>query len=76
MTDLDSIGINPHRRCVCANWNNDDGSCSYCEWNEEHGDEGTEEKIPNEDFLRGLIGDELFNFIRNSKKTVKEMIDD
>jgi len=28
-------GINPHRRCVCANWNNDDGSCSYCEWNEE-----------------------------------------
>jgi hypothetical protein len=31
---------NPHRRCVCANWNNDDGSCSYCEWEEEHSNEG------------------------------------
>ena len=30
---------NPHRRCVCANWNNDDGTCSYCEWEEEHNSE-------------------------------------
>ena len=75
MNDLDSIGINPHRRCVCMNWNNDDGSCSYCEWEEEHAEEETEE-IPNEDFVRALIGDEAFDFIRNSKKTVKEMNDD
>ena len=75
MTDHDTIGINPHRRCVCANWNNDDGSCSYCEWEEEHAEEETEE-IPNEDFVRALIGDEAFDFIRNSKKTVKEMNDD
>ena len=75
MTDLDMIGINPHRRCVCMNWNNDDGSCSYCEWEEEHAEEETEE-IPTEDFVRALIGDEAFDFIRNSKKTVKEMNDD
>ena len=47
MTDLDSIGINPHRRCVCMNWNNDDGSCSYCEWNEENTAE-TDEITPQE----------------------------
>ena len=47
MIDLDSIGINPHRRCVCANWNNDDGSCSYCEWEEEHTAE-TDETTPLE----------------------------
>ena len=34
------------------------------------------EEIPNEDFLRALIGDEAFDFIRNSKKTVKEMNND
>ena len=33
---------NPHRRCVCFNWNNDDGSCSYCEWEEEHSEETNE----------------------------------
>ena len=47
MTDLDTIGINPHRRCVCMNWNNDDGSCSYCEWEEEHTAE-TDEITPQE----------------------------
>ena len=34
------------------------------------------EKMLNEDFVRELIGDEAFNFIRNSKKTVKEMNND
>ena len=34
------------------------------------------EEIPNEDFLRALIGDDAFDVIRNSKKTVKEMLDD
>ncbi len=29
---------NPYRKCVCANWNNDDGTCSFCEWEEEHND--------------------------------------
>lgn len=58
------------------NWNNDDGSCSYCEWNEEQGEEENEEKILNEEFIRALIGDEAFDFIRNSKKTVKEMNND
>ena len=41
-TDYDpteTIGVNPYRRCVCANWNNDDGTCSYCEWEEEHNTE-------------------------------------
>ena len=33
---FESQTTNPHRRCVCTNWNNDDGSCSYCEWQEEH----------------------------------------
>ena len=33
---FESQTTNPHRRCVCTNWNNDDGSCSYCEWEEEH----------------------------------------
>lgn len=32
----EKLTTNPHRRCVCANWNNDDGTCSYCEWEEEH----------------------------------------
>ena len=73
----ETIGVNPHRRCVCANWNNEDGSCSYCEWEEEHAtEEETKEEIPNEEFLRALIGDEAFDTIRNSKKTVKEMLDD
>lgn len=80
----ETIGVNPHRRCVCANWNNEDGSCSYCEWEEEHTaetDETTpqeenEEEIPNEKFVRELIGDEAFDFIRNNKKTVKEMNND
>lgn len=35
----DNQTTNPHRRCVCANQNNDDGSCSYCEWEEEHNNE-------------------------------------
>ncbi len=69
-------GVNPHRRCVCANWNNEDGSCSYCEWEEEHAEEETQEQIPNEDFIRELIGDEAFDIIRNSEKTVKEMLDE
>jgi len=38
------IGVNPHRRCVCANWNNEDGSCSYCEWEEEHAIEGDQDE--------------------------------
>jgi hypothetical protein len=58
---------NPHRRCVCANWNNDDGTCSYCEWEEEHNEEETKEEIPNEHFIRALIGDQAFDIIRNSK---------
>lgn len=33
------IGVNPHRRCVCANWNNEDGICSYCEWEESNNNE-------------------------------------
>ena len=69
-------GVNPHRRCVCANWNNEDGSCSYCEWEEEHAEGETQEEIPNEEFLRALIGDAAFDTIRNSKKTVKEMLDE
>lgn len=32
----DNQTTNPHSRCVCANWNNDDGTCSHCEWEEEH----------------------------------------
>ena len=35
---------NPYRRCVCANWNNDDGTCSYCEWEEEHSSEGDDDE--------------------------------
>jgi hypothetical protein len=35
----DNQTTNPHRRCVCANQNNDDGSCSHCEWEEEHNNE-------------------------------------
>jgi hypothetical protein len=35
-----------------------------------------QDKIPNEDFIRALIGDEAFDIIRNSKKTVKEMLDE
>ena len=35
----DNQTTNPYRRCVCANQNNDDGSCSYCEWEEEHATE-------------------------------------
>ena len=30
---------NPYRRCLCAEWNNDDGTCSYCEWEEEHAED-------------------------------------
>ena len=30
---------NPHRRCACYNWNNDDGICSYCEREEEHSED-------------------------------------
>jgi hypothetical protein len=41
-TDEETKGVNPYRRCVCANWNNDDGTCSYCEWEEEHSEEETE----------------------------------
>jgi hypothetical protein len=26
---------NPHARCTCMNWNNEDGICSYCEWEEQ-----------------------------------------
>ena len=37
-------GVNPHRRCVCANWNNEDGLCSYCEWEEEHATEGEDDE--------------------------------
>jgi len=35
----EQIGVNPHRRCVCANWNNEDGVCSYCEWEESNNEE-------------------------------------
>ena len=28
-------GGNPHNRCTCMNWNNEDGICSYCEWEEQ-----------------------------------------
>jgi hypothetical protein len=34
------------------------------------------EQMPNEDFVRELIGDEAFDTIRNNKKTVKEMINE
>jgi len=61
-TKIEIQTTNPHPRCVCANWNNDDGSCSYCEWEEEN-----EQEIPNENFIRALIGDQAFDIIRNSK---------
>lgn len=35
---------NPYRRCLCAEWNNDDGTCSYCEWEEEHSNEGDDDE--------------------------------
>lgn len=35
---------NPYRRCLCAEWNNDDGTCSYCEWEEEHNNEGGDDE--------------------------------
>lgn len=37
-TKIEIETTNPYRRCVCYNWNNDDGSCSFCEWEEEHGE--------------------------------------
>ena len=40
----DNQTTNPHHECVCANWNNEDGSCSYCEWEEEHATEGDEDE--------------------------------
>ena len=42
-TKIEIETTNPHRRCVCANWNNDDGSCSFCEWEEEHSEAETNE---------------------------------
>jgi hypothetical protein len=31
----DAMTRNPHNRCTCRNWNNWDGICSYCEWEEQ-----------------------------------------
>jgi hypothetical protein len=41
----DNQTTNPHNRCVCANWNNEDGSCSYCEWEEEHNQEEPDNEV-------------------------------
>lgn len=37
---------NPHNRCTCMNWNNEDGICSYCEWEEQkvEDDQNTEKE--------------------------------
>ena len=37
---------NPHKSCSCRNWNNEDGICSYCEWEEQKAedDENSEEE--------------------------------
>ena len=37
---------NPHARCTCMNWNNEDGICSYCEWEEQkvENDQDTEKE--------------------------------
>jgi|APGre2960657423_1045063.scaffolds.fasta_scaffold33550_2 hypothetical protein len=35
---------NPYNRCTCNNWNNEDGICSYCDWEEENSqDKGEDE---------------------------------
>jgi hypothetical protein len=42
----DLAGENPHNRCTCMNWNNEDGICSYCEWEEQkvEDDQNTEKE--------------------------------
>lgn len=37
---------NPHARCTCMNQKNEDGICSYCEWEEQkvEDDENTQEE--------------------------------
>ena len=34
---------NPYRKCTCNNWNNEDGICSYCDWEEENSQDKKEE---------------------------------
>jgi hypothetical protein len=36
-----AMNQNPHRHCTCNSWNNDDGICSYCEWEEEKDEDET-----------------------------------
>jgi hypothetical protein len=38
----DVMTRNPHNRCTCRNWNNWDGICSYCEWEENRSDDEQE----------------------------------
>lgn len=28
---------NPYKKCTCTNWNDWDGPCEYCEWEETNG---------------------------------------
>ena len=37
---------NPHARCTCMNQKNEDGICSFCEWEEQkvEDDENTQEE--------------------------------
>ena len=38
----DAMTRNPHNRCSCRNWNNWDGICSYCEWEENRSEDEQE----------------------------------
>lgn len=37
--EIDIKTTNPHRRCICFNQNNYEGTCNYCEWEEENSQE-------------------------------------
>lgn len=38
--EIDIKTTNPNNHCTCANWNNEDGICSFCDWEENYGDNG------------------------------------
>lgn len=37
-------GENPHKHCSCRAWNNDDGVCAFCEWEEEKAEDDENEE--------------------------------